>query len=321
MNAPTPGLVSDIRASSRELVRELGFMSRTIAGTGLAPSAVHAIVEIGAAQSMPAKALCEKLLLEKSTVSRLVGALVEKGVLLESRTQMDARSKDLSLTEKGNALLRDITQFAETRVSSALAVLHGPQRDSVQRGLALYASALRESRAEKPSECPPETPTINTGYVPGLAGRIVELHATYYSREIGFGAVFEAAVAGGLADFVPRLDKPANEIWSVASGGAILGSIAIDGEDLGSSRAHLRWYYLDPALRGTGTGRALLTAALNFCDRHAFGETHLWTIKGLDAARALYERHGFTLEEEYAGAQWGKQVIEQRFVRPHPTGP
>jgi len=37
--------------------------------------------------------------------------------------------------------------------------------------------------------------------------------------------------------------------------------------------------------------------------------------KGLDAARHLYEREGFLLAEEYAGAQWGVSLMEQRFVR------
>ena len=39
-------------------------------------------------------------------------------------------------------------------------------------------------------------------------------------------------------------------------------------------------------------------------------------LAGLDAARKLYEQHGFVLMEEYPGDQWGKQVLEQKFVRP-----
>ncbi len=42
---------------------------------------------------------------------------------------------------------------------------------------------------------------------------------------------------------------------------------------------------------------------------------HLWTFRGLDAARRLYEANGFALVEEQPGRQWGEEVIEQRFVR------
>ena len=46
-----------------------------------------------------------------------------------------------------------------------------------------------------------------------------------------------------------------------------------------------------------------------------FARTGLWTFKGLDAARHLYERNGFRLVNEYAGAQWGVNLMEQRFER------
>lgn len=68
-------LVSDIRAASRSLVREFGLMNRTVAGTDLSASAVHAIIEIGKAGGLSSRDLCGKLLLEKSTVSRLVKPL------------------------------------------------------------------------------------------------------------------------------------------------------------------------------------------------------------------------------------------------------
>jgi hypothetical protein len=41
---------------------------------------------------------------------------------------------------------------------------------------------------------------------------------------------------------------------------------------------------------------------------------YLWTFQGLDAARRLYEKHGFRLAEEREGSQWGERVLEQRFV-------
>ncbi len=55
-----------------------------------------------------------------------------------------------------------------------------------------------------------------------------------------------------------------------------------------------------------------------FCDKRSTGEVHLWTFKGLDAARWLYESNGFSLAEEYVGDQWGSEVLEQRFVRALP---
>lgn len=61
-----------------------------------------------------------------------------------------------------------------------------------------------------------------------------------------------------------------------------------------------------------------MTRAMDFIDAQPFGETYLWTFKGLDSARHLYESFGFTLTSESAGAQWGTHVTEQRFSRRRP---
>ena len=144
------------------------------------------------------------------------------------------------------------------------------------------------------------------------------MHAAYYSREHGMGEVFERKVAEGLTEFLPRLQNPRNRLWLATSpslGGQIVGSIAIDGEDLGAGQAHLRWFILDDGFRAQGLGSALLRRAIEFVDQERFTRTVLWTFQGLDAARHLYERKGFRLAEEYAGAQWGVNLVEQRFER------
>lgn len=160
---------------------------------------------------------------------------------------------------------------------------------------------------------------IVEGYRPGMIGRIVSMHAEYYHREHGFGVAFERKVAAGLAEFSSRLDRPTTGLWLAMRDGHICGSIAIDTEDLGTGDAHLRWFITDDTLRGTGTGRALLNRAIDFCDRANAPATQLWTFAGLDAARHLYESVGFTLAEEFTGSQWGTTVTEQRFVRHRPT--
>lgn len=318
MPSSLSSLVTGVRAASRDLVRELGFMNRTMAGTDLSPSAVHAIIEIGAAGGLTARSLSEKLLLEKSTVSRLVGSLVARGDVREARYPGDARRKQLELTAQGSKTLSAITRYAERQVLAALAPLDNDRKQAIRTGLGEYAAALKASRTSSDGPCLVRQVSIEQGYRPGLIGRIVEMHASYYSRLWGFGAAFEATVAGGLAEFTPRVDAPVNAIWHVQQDGEILGSIAIDGEDLADGCGHLRWFIVDDGLRGAGAGKELMRKAIAFCDAQKFRETHLWTFKGLDAARRLYENHGFSLAQEYSGNQWGTKVLEQKFVRLRP---
>jgi GNAT superfamily N-acetyltransferase len=63
-----------------------------------------------------------------------------------------------------------------------------------------------------------------------------------------------------------------------------VGSIAIDGEELGNNIAHLRWFIMDEQYKGQGIGRQLLHDAVIFCEKSGFNAIQLWTFKGLYAA-------------------------------------
>jgi DNA-binding MarR family transcriptional regulator/GNAT superfamily N-acetyltransferase len=318
--AMSEGEIASIREVSRQLVRELGFMRATLAGTSLSPSAVHAIVEIGTKGVLRAAELCDTLALEKSTVSRLVRRLVEGGELAEAVSDRDGRVKQLTLTKRGEATLAAIERFARSQVVDALAGSSQIARDAVREGLALYAGALRARRTGR-SDGENSGISIRQGYHPGVIGRAVDMHARHYGRTAGFGRFFERRVAAELAEFAGRLDRTGNGLWVALHHGAVVGTVAIDGEDLGHGIAHLRWFIVDDAQRGAGIGRALLAQAMEFCDRHGFAETHLWTFRGLEAARRLYESHGFALVHESQGNQGGAEVIEQKYVRRAGSGP
>lgn len=312
-SAVSQSTIGPIRDASRRLVRELGFMKPTLAGTDLSPSAVHALIETGKSSALTAADLCVVLNLEKSSISRMVRKLVASGELSEEPSETDGRAKLLSLTSKGRKTLASIDAFAEGQVCSAMKNLSPVAQGQVRDGLMAYAGALESSRSGVSGPIAP-TIVVETGYCPGVVGRSAEMQARYYARIAGFGHFFESKVASGLAEFVARLDRPANQIWTASEAGNIIGTIAIDGEDLGPSIAHLRWFIVEDGHRGSGVGKRLLTQAVSFCREKGFAEIHLWTFKGLDAARRLYEAFGFVLVDEQPDRQWGEAVIGQRFI-------
>ncbi|MGC2779745.1 MAG: MarR family winged helix-turn-helix transcriptional regulator [Bradyrhizobium sp.] len=140
-------LVDDIRAASRLMVRELGFMEATVAATDHPPSAVHSILEIGLRGPMTALQLGEFLHLEKSSVSRMVRKLIDGGELQETIDPDDARIKPLSLTAKGRRTLAALHAFGRQQVRGALSSLSKTEQRTVREGLMLYARALKASRA------------------------------------------------------------------------------------------------------------------------------------------------------------------------------
>ncbi|MCB2254369.1 helix-turn-helix domain-containing GNAT family N-acetyltransferase [Pseudomonas chlororaphis] len=321
MSSQSP-LVDQIRNASRKLVRELGFMGNTLAGSDLPPSAVHALIELDLYAPLTAAQLGKTLNLEKSSVSRLLAKLIERGDIQESPSPTDAREKHLGLTAQGRKQVAALHAFGSAQVEQALRLLPSFEQNRVVAGLRGYGQALEACRLGQPWIAN-ALPAVQRGYRPGMIGRITELHAQYYARLVGFGQFFEQRVAAGLAEFSARLDQPDNGIWLAVLDEQIVGSIAIDlggGPDHAQADriAHLRWFILDEAARGTGTGRLLLETALAHCDRVGARSCYLWTFSGLDAARHLYEAFGFQLVEEQPAAQWGKTVLEQRFERHHP---
>jgi hypothetical protein len=121
-------LIDDIRAASRQMVRELGFMEATLAATDYPPSAVHAILQIGIR-------------------GPLVRKLIESDELKETLDANDARVKPLALTAEGKRTLAALHEFGRRQVSGALSRLTEAERGTVRDGLMLYARALKADRA------------------------------------------------------------------------------------------------------------------------------------------------------------------------------
>lgn len=157
-------------------------------------------------------------------------------------------------------------------------------------------------------------------YRPGALAAVVRLHIDWYARHWDFGRPFETKVAGELAEFLARADE-VRDFFQLAlddgKGGDIVGSITVDGSETDASRAageaHLRWFIVGEGVQGRGVGQRLMSAAMDFCRDRGFSRVWLWTFAGLDAARALYERHGFELVEEVEQDQWGRTLREQKF--------
>ncbi|HHR8116770.1 TPA: MarR family winged helix-turn-helix transcriptional regulator, partial [Klebsiella pneumoniae] len=113
---PDTPLIQQIRTASRLMVRELGFMSTTLAATHYSPSAVHTLLEVSMRGEMTAAQLVTLLGLEKSSVSRMVSRLLAAGELEERPCAEDARAKSLALTAKGHDTVAKINAWGTRQV-------------------------------------------------------------------------------------------------------------------------------------------------------------------------------------------------------------
>lgn len=118
---------------------------------------------------------------------------------------------------------------------------------------------------------------------------IVELRAAVMRPDLErLGRYDEHRVRQRLRDaFVPEHTSV------VESEGAFAGCVALCPRENGHWLEH---FYLSPALQGRGLGSAVLGALLARAD--ARGVTVRLNVLQGSAARRLYERHGFVLEDE-----------------------
>jgi GNAT superfamily N-acetyltransferase len=95
-------------------------------------------------------------------------------------------------------------------------------------------------------------------------------------------------------DLDPDLADPASTytaLWVALAGGEVVGSVAL--RDLGDKELELKCMYLSPAHRGRGLGKRLLAIALEWARANAATVIRLDTSERMEAARRLYEAHGF----------------------------
>lgn len=154
--------------------------------------------------------------------------------------------------------------------------------------------------------------TVRHDLRPGDLGRVTALHGLLYAAEYGFDHTFEAYVAETLGEFGLAAPNGRDRLWIAQVEGRVVGSIGIVGRE--EHTAQLRWFLVDPEVRGRGLGRQLIAEALAFCRGTENGSVFLWTVHVLTAAARLYTAAGFRkTEAKPPAALWGKTLAEQRY--------
>ncbi|MBX6421130.1 MAG: GNAT family N-acetyltransferase [Nevskia sp.] len=148
-------------------------------------------------------------------------------------------------------------------------------------------------------------------FAPGDLGELIRIHGLGNARDYGFNEVHEAYCARIAADFILEANPRRSRVWLAKKNGRVVGSVFIC--ECPDDRAQLRLLYADAPVRGLGLGRWLTEAAVDYCRRTGFRAVFLWTVAGLERARAIYEALGFRLAETRHNEDWGRVARELRY--------
>ena len=125
----------------------------------------------------------------------------------------------------------------------------------------------------------------------------------------GWDATFEALVAQIVGDFIESFDPALERVWIAERDGERVGSILLAKKSAGV--AQLRMLLVEPSARGLGIGRRLVTECVGTARALGYRRIVLFTSRGLDSARRLYEAEGFRLLSEKEEHIWGKTHFAQ----------
>lgn len=124
-------MVRALRVSSRAVEREVG-----ISGAQL-----FVLRQLAAAPGQSLSELVQRTLTHQSTVSEVVGRLVERGLVRRRAAADDARRLELTPTARGRALLRAAPTTVQTDLVDGFARLGPAQRRAVADGLEAWLAA------------------------------------------------------------------------------------------------------------------------------------------------------------------------------------
>lgn len=150
---------------------------------------------------------------------------------------------------------------------------------------------------------------IIRSYKKGDIDYIIERHRELYDKEFGFSSEFADYVEKYVKEFDKNHDEARENIWIAEADGKRVGMIAI--VKAGAETAQLRWFLIEPEMRGKGLGHRLMKTAVDFCKGKGYRHVFLWTVEILEAARHLYQVYGFVPTETVPNDTWTDGVINE----------
>jgi DNA-binding MarR family transcriptional regulator len=156
---PSPFPEDVISGLLQRLVRSAGLLEpHDHAGVRASLSEVMALRELSATSGLTQAELGEALTLEKSTVSRLVAGMEQRGWVSRERNPADRRFVRLRLTSVGTDVATRIGAFLAERHRAMLSTLTAEELTALSVGLTALARAIGAQHRHQPADRPAEQP-------------------------------------------------------------------------------------------------------------------------------------------------------------------
>lgn len=140
-----PNTINTITQNLRILFRAVQAHSKYVEKEcGLSSAKLWMLYELHSRPGIKVSQLATSLAIHPSTCSNMLDKLEEDGFVARQRSKSDQRAVHLSLTEKGNTLLKKAPQPAQGKLNGALEKLSDENLHLLEAGLHELVAALQE---------------------------------------------------------------------------------------------------------------------------------------------------------------------------------
>ena len=300
--------VNELRRNARSVVRELGLLNDAYFDIGVTLAERHLLIELMECPSPTMGEIAERLLLEKSTISRLISKAVKKGYIACVIDEDDKRKRLLQMTEMGKQTLHAFEPIAFNQTKQALLSLSDEEIETVYKGVALYAKGLRCSRtqANKCDGSDKKTETLSE-----ISDRLnqmgFKLRLFDPKDEVELYEIFREVVDSGsqfpyecssMDEFHRQFFTPQGKVYVCeTSDGKVIGGFYLKANYSGrSSHIANAAYMISSTYRGKGVGSLLIKASLHLAKAMGFHALQFNMVLSQNTlAVKLYQKLGFNI--------------------------
>ncbi|MBO9586612.1 MAG: bifunctional helix-turn-helix transcriptional regulator/GNAT family N-acetyltransferase [Flavobacterium sp.] len=296
---------SKIRSFNRFYTAHLDILSQHYLDSEYSLTEIRILYEISESKIITAQKITEILNLDKGYLSRILKRFLKENLIEKVTSSEDKRAFNIKLTNSGNELLSVLNDKSENKIEGKIEKLNSSEKEILVDSMNTVRNLLTENKIAR------EDITYRYEITPGDIGYIIYLHGAIYGKEYHFSTDFEKYVIKTFYDFLEKYSPENDRIWMAEYNNKIVGCVAIVHQS--NEEAQLRWFLLDPAFRGLGIGKKLLTEAIDFCKERKFKNVFLLTTNLQDKALQMYKMMGFELTKSEEVEEWGKTFFEERY--------
>ncbi len=295
-------VITEIRGFNRFYTNILGLLDQHIIDSGYSLTEARILFEISKTDSCTANQLCSVLDVDRSYMSKIINKFEKNELIRRSVCDTDNRNIEIHMTEKGMDVFHELNNRANKQIDDLISKLTSSECekliDSIRTVKKSFMKATKDMKIRPFQE-------QDIAYV-------IDRQLSLYESERQFTTeIWKKYLTQGVISLVERFDPEKDCMLILECDGNASGCIAITHTE--NNVAQLRYFFLEPELRGLGAGTKLLNSALDFCRQKKYSHVFLWTVSAQESARILYKNAGFVITETSENENWGIPVLEERW--------